>query len=163
MRQAKFRKQTALVESWKDYYQQAYAAAEDNSGKQSWAEYWDAVEKFLLTEKTGKFERAVIEKILRRPFRGWLDLIEEVLKKVAGEATQAEFRPRLEELGKKIAGEWAKESGARRIHTRSNQGEPNLETWLEQLETATGRETGDGREIEKVIKAISRSVERALR
>jgi hypothetical protein len=110
--------------------------------------YWGWVRTFLVTGGAGQ--------------RGWLDQGEDVLRGVRDAATADRLRARVREVGRTIAAEWAKDSGARRIHSTFLQGSPNLGDWGRQLKRAAAADEGNGEAIAAAIDRIERDVAAAL-
>lgn len=137
-----------LLDSWKAEFRAAYDADERNASRQSFDEYWGWVATFLATGGAGQ--------------RGWLDQIDQALKRVSDERVAAGLRGRLLAAGKAIAAEWAKNGRYRRIHSTALQGKPNLQDWGTRLQRASARDDGDGALIEDALLRIEEDVNAAL-
>jgi hypothetical protein len=138
-----------LVESWKTEFRTAYDADARNAARQSFDEYWDWITAFLLTGGAGQ--------------RGWLEQVDQALRRVQDEEATARLRERLLAVGKTIAAEWAKPTRHRRIHSTLLQGSPNLMEWGGRLQRASARDEGDGATIEDALDRIENDVKSALR
>lgn len=135
----------ALVDSWRPAFEALYARDAQNARRQPFAEYWRWVQTCLLEGGAGN--------------PGWLAQRAALLARVRDAEARARLAPLLEALGRAIAGEWAKDSVARRIHSTAWQGRPNLMSWGRALETAARRDTGDGQAIVAVVRAIQAEVD----
>jgi len=137
-----------LVDSWRDEFQRTYEDDPRNASRQSFGDYWGWVRTFLVAGGAGQ--------------RGWFDQGDDVLRGVRDAVTADRLRLRVQELGRAIAAEWAKDSGARRIHSTFLQGSPNLGDWGRQLKRAAAADTGDGKAIAASLDSIERDVNAAL-
>ena len=137
-----------LLESWKPEFRVAYDADARNAAQQSFEEYWRWIGTFLVAGGAGQ--------------RGWIDQIDEALKRVRDEQVVIQLRGRLLATGKAIAAEWAKKGRYRRIHSTALQGKPNLQDWGTRLQRAATRDGGDGAAIEDALLRIEEDVESAL-
>jgi hypothetical protein len=136
-----------LVDSWMEEFRAAYEDDDRNAARQTFEDYWSWVQVFLLTGGAG------------RP--GWLAQGEEVLRGVRDENAAEQLRDRVRSIGKAIAGEWAKSSRHRRIHSTLLQGSPNLLDWGKQLQRAAEADKGDGSALDRALDAIHRDVRSA--
>ncbi len=139
---------TALVESWKPYFLDAYERDTRNARRQTFDEYWRWVKIYLLDGGAGH--------------DGWLDQRAALIARVSDEAARARIGALSEEIGRRIAAEWAKESGYRKIYSTPFQGRPNLAEWGRRLNRAAAGDRGDGRAIESALRAIEADVDAAL-
>lgn len=130
----------ALVESWQPDFLAAYTHDERNARRQSFTEYWRWVKAYLLEGGAGN--------------AGWLVQSATLLAVVRDSAARARLAPLLEATGRRIAGEWAKDSACRRIYSTFLQGRPNLVEWGRVLQRAANRDTGDGQAIEAAVRSI---------
>lgn len=137
-----------LVDSWRDEFRDLYDGDPRNAARQPFRDYWGWVRTFLLTGGAGQ--------------RSWLAQGDETLRRVRDTAEAERLRARMLALGKAIAAEWAKDSGARRIHSTFLQGSPNLQTWGRLLQRAAEADAGDGVAIRGALDAIDREVRGAL-
>lgn len=138
-----------VVDSWIDEFRQQYQADARNAARQTFEEYWGWVRSFLVEGGAGQ--------------RGWLQQGDDVLGRVGDAATARELRARMQDIGKAIAAEWAKQSRYRRIHSTLLQGSPNLFDWGQRLKKAASEDTGDGASLARALDAIERDVRKALR
>lgn len=130
----------ALVESWRPYFEAEYARDQRNVARQPFGEYWRWVKTYLLDGGSG--------------YPGWLPQSATLLAQVRDSAARARLAPLLHDTGRRIAGEWAKDSACRTIYSTFLQGRPNLMEWGRTLQRAAGRDTGDGRQIEAAALSI---------
>jgi hypothetical protein len=138
-----------LVESWRQEFERAHERDDRNAVRQSFEDYWSWVKVFLAQGGAGQ--------------RGWLDQGEEVLRAVRDKKTVTALRARVNDLGKAIAAEWAKEGRSRRVYSTILQGSPNLRDWGKLLQRAAAADGGDGAEIRKALDAIERELHDALK
>ena len=85
------------------YFRQRYDEDAANQGKQSWKEYQDWV-------------RAFYEGKRFPPVSGWNDQRKDILKTVPAER-QGALAPLLDETGRELAAEWAKDNAVRKVST----------------------------------------------
>jgi hypothetical protein len=137
-----------LVDSWMDDFRTAHEADSRNAARQPFEDYWNWVKVFLAAGGAGQ--------------RGWLAQGEQVLRGVRDAAVAEQLRGRVRTIGKAIAGEWAKDSRRRRIHSTLLQGSPNLHDWGRQLQRAAADDRGDGTAIGGALDAIERDVRAAI-
>ncbi len=94
--------------------------------------------------------------------QGWTDYVRRVLARES-----PEVRPRLAVqgnlAGRIIAAEWPKENMYRHIHSRPDQGYPNMQNYVERFTEAIRSETGDGRAVEQLLDTTQRLAEKAVR
>ena len=137
-----------VVDSWRDDFRVAYQEDSRNAARQSFDDYWAWVQVLLVTGGAGQ--------------RGWLEQGDDVLRGVRDGAVVARLRDRVRTIGKVIAGEWAKESRLRRIHSTLWQGSPNLSAWGGRLQRAAADDSGDGTAIGRALDEIEADVRAAL-
>ena len=137
-----------LVDSWRQEFQAAHARDDRNAIRQSFGDYWSWVRVFLATGGAGQ--------------RGWLEQGDEVLRAIRDEKTAAALRARVNDLGKAIAAEWAKEGRSRRVYSTFLQGSPNLRDWGKQLQRAAAADAGDGAAIRRALDTIEGELRAAL-
>ncbi|HEU5101455.1 MAG TPA: hypothetical protein VFU22_20675 [Roseiflexaceae bacterium] len=138
-----------LVESWKAYFVTEYQRDARNARRQTFDDYWGWVKTFLLLGGSG--------------YPGWLAQTAAALAGVRDEAASRRLGGRAAELGKRIAGEWSKDSAYRRIFSNPFQGRPNLLDWGRAIQRAARAERGDGGALEAALDRIERELEGALR
>lgn len=98
------------------FFKQRYEADAANKAKQSWKEYADWV-------------RAFYEGKRFPPVSGWNDRQRDILRNVPSER-QAAVAPQLEETGRLLAAEWAKDNGVRKVSTS------DLQSWGKRFQDA---------------------------
>jgi hypothetical protein len=113
-----------------------------NQAKESWDEYWSWVKTF--------YEGAFLSP-------GWTSQGTVTLNGVRSEKMRDELRSDLNELGRRIAAEWSKDNGVRKIDTAS------LRVLGGRITKATQRDDGSGRAIQEELKAIRAEVDAKLR
>lgn len=138
-----------LVDSWREAFRDAYDADAHNAARQPFRDYWGWVRTFLVTGGAGQ--------------RSWLAQCDTTLRRVREAAEAERLRARMLDLGRLIAAEWAKDSGARRIHSTFLQGSPNLQTWGRLLQRTADADAGDGRAIDAALDTIEREARGALK
>lgn len=85
--------------SMEDYFKQSFEADKKNQNAQTWSDYWEWVNKFY----DGNFMAD-----------GWRKQTEEALKGTSGEARE-KLSQKLDDLGRKICAEWAKDNTVRKL------------------------------------------------
>jgi hypothetical protein len=130
----------ALVESWRPYFVAEYRRDACNTSRQSFDEYWRWVRTFLLVGGSG--------------YEGWLAQSISAVANMRDAAAKQQLSARSQEIGKRIAGEWSKDSACRKIYSNPFQGRPNLLDWGRRLQRAAGRDRGDGQEIAAALATI---------
>lgn len=140
--------QIALVDSWRQYFAAAYARDRRNAARQSFDEYWRWVRTYLLEGGAG--------------YPGWLAQSDALLARVRDPAAHARLAALMHAAGRRIAGEWAKDSACRRIYSTFLQGRPNLAEWGRALQGAAARDSGDGRAIEAAALGIAAELDALL-
>jgi hypothetical protein len=138
-----------LVESWKPFFEQAYARDAANARAQSFDEYWRWVKIYLLAGGSGQ--------------PGWMSQVESIVSRVAGAPGHEVLRETLYRIGRLVAAEWSKERAYRKIHSTPWQGRPNLVELGRRLQGAAGRDRGEGQALEAALAEIERDLEAALR
>ena len=112
-----------------------------NQAKESWDEYWSWVKTFY----QGK---------LFSP--GWTSQGTATLSGVRSEKTRDELRFALNELGRRVAAEWSKDNGVRKIDTTA------LRAFGARISKATRRDDGSGQSIRKELQKIRAEVDAKL-
>ena len=138
----------ALVESWRAYFEAEYARDQRNAQKQSFDEYWQWVRTYLLVGGSG--------------YAGWLEQRAALLAGVCDQATHAQLDALFQNIGKRVAAEWSKDSACRKVYSTFFQGRPNLADWGRALQAAARREQGDGAAIEAALLAIQADLDRVV-
>lgn len=112
-----------------------------NQARQTWNSYAEWVRSFY----AGSFLSA-----------GWTAQGRSILASVRYAAAQQELLEMLNYLGKKIAREWAKDNGIRKINTS------DLSVWGRTLTDAKSRDTGTGARIKQSIIDINNQADKKL-
>jgi hypothetical protein len=112
-----------------------------NQAKESWQEYWSWVNKFY----EGDFFT-----------QGWTKQGKGLLEVVRSERTRDELRATLNDLGRRVAAEWSKDNGVRKIDTA------NLLQFGRQLQIARQRDDGSGSSIRAAVDKIRSQVDAKL-
>jgi hypothetical protein len=108
-----------------------------NQMKESWSEYWSWVQTFY----TGNFLSS-----------GWTAQGAATLQSVRSEKARDELRADFNELGRRVAAEWAKDNAVRKIDTAS------LRVLGGRITKAAERDDGSGQSIQKELEAIQAEV-----
>jgi hypothetical protein len=149
--------QEKLVDGWKDEFKKIYDKMIDKcKNSQKFDEgkgYWYWVKTFMIIGGVG--------------YAGWLDQSKKLLEKVKDKDTREKLQKRLIDLGKKVIGEASKDNECRKIKTFKNWHDPDgdaptLRGFGQRLKDAMDKDTGDGKEIEKVIEKIEGEVDKIL-
>ncbi len=118
------------------YFRKAYDADPANAARQPWPKYIDWVKRFY---DGSRFP----------PVKGWTAQIDAIGKRLDADA-RASLTPRVEELGRIIASEWAKDNAVRRVSTGDLQG------WGRDMEKAVKADPGDGTILAPALDAIEK-------
>jgi len=129
------------LEKLKSYFKTKYKEDSDNQKKQSWDEYWNWIKRFY----KGTFLTS-----------GWFEERNNLLKNL-NENVQTKIKNRLDELGKSIAAEWAKDNNIRKIDTT------NVKIWAKKLRGAKKNDRRDGKELGKAIYEIETEINLKLK
>jgi hypothetical protein len=113
-----------------------------NQAKQSWDKYWS----WIGTYYDGNLLSS-----------GWTKESQDLLKGVKSEPTRDELRASLNHLGRRLAAEWAKDNGVRKIDTSA------LKDFGERLQKAKERDDGNGQALREAIEAVRADVETKLK
>jgi hypothetical protein len=117
----------------------AYHRDPVNTKVQTWAQYWGWVQTFyrgnILSE-------------------GWTKFSQVTLDAFKSEAERLPVKKTLNDLGKLISQEWAKDGGIRKINTT------DLRRWYETISTARRDDDRSGRHLINVLKSIRDQVEK---
>jgi hypothetical protein len=124
-----------------DDFRAEYGRDAANRAKESWKDYWYWVKKFydgdLLT-------------------RGWTRQSKEFLAVVRPERTRDELRAVVNDLGRRVAAEWSKDNGVRKINTA------DLLRFGKQLQEAKARDDGSGSSIGAALDSVRSAVDAKL-
>jgi len=112
-----------------------------NQKVQSWTEYWGWIRQFY----AGNFLS-----------EGWTKQGRACVAVVKGKAVRDELIKMLNELGKEIAKEWAKDNGIRKIST------VDLQRWGSTLRSARIKDNGTGHVLKATLQAIRQEAEKKL-
>jgi hypothetical protein len=112
-----------------------------NQARESWGEYWSWVQTFY----QGNFLSP-----------GWTSQGTATLRGVRSEKTRDELRSDLNELGRRVAAEWSKDNGVRKIDTAA------LRALGGRITKASQRDDGSGQAIQEELKAIRGEVDAKL-
>jgi len=99
---------------------------------------------------------------------GWDATSTAVAAKIADPAVRARDMGALDELGARVAGEWAKDNACRKIRTTTGifnigeRGKPAISTWRAELLAAAGADPGDGSRIRAAVARITGEVDAVL-
>jgi hypothetical protein len=138
----------SLVDSWQPYFRAEYDRDRRNAQRQSFDEYWRWVKVYLLAGGSG--------------YPGWLEQSAGQLARVRDEPARARLDALQQQVGRRIAAEWSKDSACRRVYSTLLQGRPNLVDWGRALQRAAGQDRGDGAAIEAALLAIQAELDRIL-
>ena len=112
-----------------------------NQARQDWDDYWDWVKKF--------YEGNLF-------FDGWTKQSAKLLDTVTDAAAQNKLRARLNELGRAIVAEWAKDNSLRKIDTK------DLRAFAKRLFDAKKKDDGWGTAIHAEIEAVHEAIHKQL-
>jgi len=140
------KKQAEGVDKKEDAFRKKYVADKENQKKQTWKEYWDWIKVFY----NGRSFLGV------EVVPGWLDKVEDLLQGLP-DRVRKEMEKKFDELGEKIAGEWAKDNDVRSIDT------DDLKEWNKKMEEAKNKDKGDGKELNKALDKMIEVVDEKLR
>ena len=117
------------------FFRQRYDADEANQKRQSWKEYQDWVNAFYQGKRFP-------------PVPGWNDRRSSILKRVPAER-RGGVELLLDEVGRRLAAEWAKDNAVRKVSTG------DLQAW--------GKQFGDAASAPDTLEAALREVEAEVR
>ena len=112
-----------------------------NRDRQSWDGYWRYIQSF--------YEGNIF-------VAGWTKHVKPVLDMIRSDRVRAELLAALNELGRRIAAEWAKDNAVRAITTA------DLRSFGERLLSARDREDGSGAVVRAEIEAVQSEVNARL-
>lgn len=135
-----------LVASWQPYFRAEYDRDGRNAQRQTFDEYWHWVKVYLLVGGSG--------------YQGWLEQGAGLLARVRDEPARARLDALQQQVGRRIAAEWSKDSACRRVYSTFLQGRPNLADWGRALQRAAGQDRGDGAAVEAALLAIQAELDR---
>jgi len=129
------------TEEHKKYFTEKYKEDTENQKKQTWKDYWNWIQKFY----RGTFFSA-----------GWLEIRNELLLGL-DKKSKKKTEQMLNELGKKISAEWAKDNGVRKIDTG------DVKKWANYLRAAKKKDAGDGTMVLKAVREIESEANKKLK
>lgn len=121
---------------------------------QSWDgrdSYWYWVQTFY----NGYSKRVLGLKVVRQ--EGWTDTSRRLVSHMTSEPARRALTMALNTLGRAMAGEWAKNDHAGRIHTR------DLRRWHDAVAQADSRDNGSGQVLLTEVRAIQAEVDTRLK
>lgn len=143
----------ATLDSWQSSFQGVWLADQCSQEFQPWNKYWQGVHDFYFGG---------------HGYGGWFAASDAILTRVTDTDAHATVDSQLTALGRRIAGEWAKPDGCRKIRTGNSfmqriaePDKPSLETWSKQLKGAANSDSGNGQSVEAAIKAINGQLDAA--
>lgn len=146
-----FADDAATLDSWQNAFHDVWQADSCAQEFQSWKNYWGRVHNFYFG---GNGEA------------GWFADSQVMLSRVTDTAAQPTVSTQLTLLGRRIGGEWSKADGCRKIRTSSSglhrllePGLPALDGWVNQLETAAKKDSGNGQSVQAAMQSISKQLD----
>jgi hypothetical protein len=122
-------------------FRPVYKRDQANKTVQSWGEYWGWVQTFY----AGNWLSS-----------GWTSDCKNIIAGVKLVSKYKELQSLLNPLGRKIAGEWAKDNDVRKIDTE------DLQRWGDQMRSAKAKDAGTGDELKRVILTIQSEVNKKV-
>lgn len=113
-----------------------------NRGRQTWDQYWGWV---------GDFYRGNLLSA------GWTRQGRRLSDALTSEETRRTIRAKLNDLGKEICREWAKDNAVRKVDTAA------LSRWGRSMEAAKSRDGGTGEEILRSIEVMRQEYEKMMK
>lgn len=144
---------TTQLDAWQADFREVWSSDPCNVQRQSWDDYWGWVQKFYFG--TG-------------PWKGWVAYSADIVSNVKSAATKTTLSKELTTLGRRVAGEWAKDNYCRKIRTTTGivnfneAGKPAIEGWADALKKATSLDSGDGNSIQQTLDQIQSQVDQVL-
>ncbi len=124
-----------------DEFREIYARDVNNQARQDWDDYWGWVKKF--------YEGNLF-------FDGWTKQSAKLIEAVSDATAQNKLRARLNELGRSIVAEWAKDNSLRKIDTN------DLRAFAKRLFDAKKKDDGLGAAIHAEIEAVRQAIHKHL-
>lgn len=134
-------KATELYSPKEEDFRAEYERDTANQGRESWRDYWYWVGKFY----GGNFG-----------VRGWTAQSKDLLAAVKSDDARDELRATLNDLGRRVAAEWSKDNGIRKIDTG------DLQTYGRRLQQAKARDDGSGRALKAALDALRSDIDAKL-
>ena len=144
---------TTQIDAWQADFREVWSSDPCDVQRQSWDDYWGWVQKFYFG--TG-------------PWKGWFAYSANIVSNVKSAATKTNLSKELTTLGRRVAGEWAKDNQCRKIRTTTGivnfneAGKPAIEGWADALTKATSLDSGDGNSIQQALDQIRSQVNQVL-
>ena len=144
---------TTQLDAWQADFRQVWSSDPCNVQRQSWDDYWGWVQKFYFGNG---------------PWKGWFAYSADIASNVKSAATKTTLSKELTTLGRRVAGEWAKDNYCRKIRTTTGivnfneAGKPAIEGWADALIKATSLDSGDGNSIQQALDQIQSQVNQVL-
>jgi hypothetical protein len=132
---------SAQVAQWQPWFKQVWGADAACGQKENWDTYWDWVQRFFLG-------------YMFNP--GWFHDVNEVTLKITALNKRQNAQDELVNLGRKIAGEWAKPNTCRKISRN------NLQDWDNGMKAAVAHDSGNGDDIQTQIDSMGKIVDQLL-
>jgi hypothetical protein len=126
----------------KEDYHSAYRNDEQNKSHQTWEDYWSWVETF--------YKGNVL-------VSGWTFQCKEMISDIRDNSVRSELQRKMNELGKVISREWAKDSRVRKIDSKM------VLTWYQQMKEFKARDNGSGEELKARMLRIAAEIEAKIR
>jgi hypothetical protein len=144
---------TTQLDAWQGDFHEVWSSDSCNVQRQSWDDYWGWVQKFYFGNG---------------PWKGWFAYGANIVSNVKSATTKTTLSKELTTLGRRVAGEWAKDNHCRKIRTTtgivnfSEAGKPAIEGWADALIKATSLDSGDGNSIQHALDQIQSQVNQVL-
>jgi hypothetical protein len=144
---------TTQLDAWQADFRQVWSSDPCNVQRQSWDDYWGWVQKFYFGNG---------------PWKGWFAYSADIASNVKSAATKTTLSKELTTLGRRVAGEWAKDNYCRKIRTTTGivnfneAGKPAIAGWADALVKATSLDSGDGNSIQQTLDQIQSQVDQVL-
>ena len=101
-------------------------------------------------------------------WKGWFAYSADIVSNVKSTATKTTLSKELTTVGRRVAGEWAKDNHCRKTRTTTGlvnfneAGKPAIEGWADALIQATSLDSGDGNSIQQAVDQIQSQVNQVL-
>jgi hypothetical protein len=132
---------TELYSPREDDFRPEYDRDAANRAKESWKDYWYWVKKF--------YDGDLIT-------RGWTRQAKDLLAVVRSDRARDELRAVVNDLGRRVAAEWSKDNGVRKIDTAA------LIHYGRLLQEAKARDDGSGGSIRAALDKVRSAVDARL-
>jgi hypothetical protein len=144
---------TTQLDAWQADFREVWSSDPCTVQRQSWDDYWGWVQKYYFGNG---------------PWKGWFTYSADIVSNVKSVATKTSLSKELTTLGRRVAGEWAKDNYCRKIRTTTGivnfneAGKPAIESWADALIKATSLDSGDGNSIQQALDQIQSQVNQVL-